>query len=369
MNVLMTADTVGGVWTYAMELTRALPEIDFTIATMGRRASDDQRASLPPNVRLVESDYKLEWQDDPWEDVARAGGWLLDLESDLAPDVVHLNGYAHGVLPFRAPAIVVGHSCVLSWWRAVHGDGAPAEWNDYRVHVERGLAAANLVVAPSAWMLGQLHEHYRFTASSKLIYNGRAFPVADAERRPMVFAAGRLWDEAKNLRAVVEAAPSIAWPVRIAGEGGSDAPNVTHLGRLAQPELARAYAESTIYLFPALYEPFGLSILEAALSGCALILGDIASLRELWRDAAMFVPPRDPNAIARIVNEAIANDSLRHELAERVRARAAHYTPQAMAAGYRDAYRLLLGREESDASLAGRGSLAPLAMTGGEAQP
>jgi glycogen synthase len=339
MNVLMTADTIGGVWTYAMELTRALPDVHFTLATMGRKASAGQRAEVPRNVELLESEFKLEWQDDPWRDVDESGRWLLYVERRARPDVVHLNGFSHGALPFRAPKLVVAHSCVISWWRAVKNEDAPAEWNTYRERVAEGLAAANLVAAPSAHMLAVLDEHYHFPAPRRLIYNGRSFtPATGHAHRASVFAAGRLWDEAKNLRAVVEAAPAIEWPVRIAGDGGADSPNVTHLGWLEPADLARAYGESAVYLFPALYEPFGLSVLEAALSGCALILGDIPSLREIWRDAAMFVPPRDPEAIARVTNEVIGNDSLRHELGQRARTRAAQFTAGAMAARYRQTY-------------------------------
>ena len=47
--------------------------------------------------------------DDPWRDVAESGHWLLDLEEQYAPDVVHLNRYGHGALP---------------WQRAGRGDGA-----------------------------------------------------------------------------------------------------------------------------------------------------------------------------------------------------------------------------------------------------
>jgi glycogen synthase len=342
MKVLMTADTVGGVWTYAVELTRALPGVQFTLATMGRAATDDQRAELPLNVELVESEYKLEWQDDPWDDVDAAGRWLLDLEARVAPDVVHLNGYAHGVLPFHAPKLMVGHSCVLSWWRAVKGEEAPPSWDVYRVRVEQGLGGADLVAAPSAWMLAALDDHHRLTARRRLIYNGRRFtPATGHGHRASVFAAGRMWDEAKNLRAVTAAAPNIHWPVRIAGDGGGSSDNVLHLGRLPHDELARAYGESAIYLFPALYEPFGLSVLEAALSGCALVLGDIPSLREIWRDAAVFVPPRDPQAIARVTNEVIANTPLRHELGQRAQKRAGEYTPKKMGAEYLAAYQEL----------------------------
>jgi glycosyltransferase involved in cell wall biosynthesis len=339
VKILMTADTVGGVWTYSMELTRALPEVEFTLATMGRRPSAGQRDEVPPNVTLVESEYKLEWQDDPWADVDASGDWLLQLEEQTRPDVVHLNGFSHGALPFRAPKLVVAHSCVLSWWRAVKDEDAPPEWNTYQQRVQSGLEGAKVIAAPSAWMLGVLDEHYRMTTPRKLIYNGRSFvPDSGHAHRASVFAAGRLWDEAKNLGAVVAAAPSIDWPVRMAGDGGTAGENVSWLGWLEPTALARAYGESAIYLFPALYEPFGLSVLEAALSGCALILGDIPSLREIWHDAAVFVPPRDPFTIARTTNEIIGNDRFRHELGQRAQKRAREYSVARMAAGYRETY-------------------------------
>lgn len=345
-RVLMTADAVGGVWTYALELTRALPDIEFVLATMGARPTARQRQSLPPNVTLHESDFKLEWQDDPWADVARAGEWLRELEARTTPDIIHLNGYSHGAVGFGAPKLVVAHSCVLSWWRAVKGEDAPSSWSVYREHVQGGLAGATLVAAPSAWMLAALDDLYVFRAPRRLLYNGRAFrPSTGHGHRASVFAAGRLWDDAKNLRAVLEAAPDIGWPVRIAGDGGADALNVTHLGRLEEAEMARAYGESAIYLFPALYEPFGLSVLEAALSGCALVLGDIPSLREIWRDAAMFVPPRDAERIARMTNEVIGNDSLRHELSQRALRRAAEYSVERMADAYRQTYAALSAAE------------------------
>src|SRR5256885_153077 len=183
MKVLMTADTIGGVWTYAMELPRALSgapdtrqptpdnrrapdkrhptnDTQFLLATMGALPTPAQIAEVPPNVTLVPSEYRLEWKEEPWDDVARAGQWLIELERREGPDVVHLNGYTHGALPFRAPKVVVGHSCVMTWWRAVNGEDAPASWNAYREHVARGLRQCDLVVAPSAWMLGALDEHY-----------------------------------------------------------------------------------------------------------------------------------------------------------------------------------------------------------------
>jgi hypothetical protein len=100
MRVLLTTDTVGGVWTYAVELARAVEPlgVDVVLATMGGPVSDDQRRQVWPlrNVTLVEGGHRLEWMHDPWDDVSRSGDWLMALEQSFAPDVVHLNGFAHG---------------------------------------------------------------------------------------------------------------------------------------------------------------------------------------------------------------------------------------------------------------------------------
>src|SRR5688500_4368059 len=123
-RILMTADTVGGVWTYAMELCAALAPhgVDVALATLGAPLADAQRRQVDrlDNVRVYDGGhFKLEWMPEPWEDVSRSGEWLLEIERSERPEVVHLNGYAHGSLPWSAPTVVVGHSCVCSWWQAV----------------------------------------------------------------------------------------------------------------------------------------------------------------------------------------------------------------------------------------------------------
>lgn len=340
----MTADTVGGVWTYALELCRALsPQgVSVTLATMGAPLSPSQRAAVSrlTNVDVRESTFRLEWMDDPWEDVARAGDWLLDLERDTAPDVVHLNGYAHGALPFRAPKLVVAHSCVLSWWRAVKGEDAPPSWLRYRDAVRTGLLAAREVVAPTRAMLDALRTHYGVTRGCVVPNGVDPAPFRTDDKEPFVLGVGRLWDEAKNVSALVGAAPRLPCPVYVAGN--ADHPdgrrrtfgNVQSLGVLSQPELADWFARAAVFAHPARYEPFGLAPVEAALSGCALVLGDIASLREVWADAALFVPPDDAGALAQAIRRLIDEPPLRRHLASHGRERALQYAPETMATRY-----------------------------------
>src|SRR4051812_8340607 len=297
-RVLMTADTVGGVWTYATELIRALSqrEVAVTLATMGPVMSRDQREIVQQcGVEEVhESTYPLEWMEADWSDVDAAGAWLLDLERRVRPDVVHLNGYVHATLPWHAPTIVVGHSCVTSWWQAVCRADPPPTWREYRRRVRDGLAAAGEVVTPSRAMLDDLSRCYGIDRGV-VIPNGRTDVwERPGPKEPLIVCAARVDDAAKNAAALEAIAPDLEWPVAIIGGGGShDCCDgaVTRLGRLPFDHLAGWLRRASIFVLPARYEPFGLGPLEAALAGCALVLGDIPSLHEVWGDAALYVDP------------------------------------------------------------------------------
>jgi glycosyltransferase involved in cell wall biosynthesis len=347
--VLMTADTVGGVWTHAVELARELDArgVRVAIASMGAAVSPRQRAALAgcSGVTLHESAFRLEWMQEPWPDVDAAGAWLLALERELQPGLVHLNQFAFGALPFRAPKLVVAHSCVASWWRAVHGEAAPPSWDAYRERVRAGLAGAACVAAPTQAMLSALAAEYGWKGQGRVLPNGcRPQQFTVQAKQPRVLAAGRFWDAAKNLRALEEAATGLPWPVRVAGsaahpDGGTVQPRgVQWLGELPREDLACELAQAAIYALPARYEPFGLSVLEAALSGCALVLGDVASLREVWGAAARYVPPADSGALRRTLQELIADQPQRLRLAEAARLRAQRYTAAAMADRYLESY-------------------------------
>ena len=354
-RVLMTADTVGGVWTYALDLARALAPhgVSVSLATMGRLPTPSQciEAATVPSLTLHPSNFALEWMPDPWDAVARAGDWLLALEAEVRPDIVHLNGYTHGYLPWQNPTLVAGHSCVLSWWQAVRGEDAPDNWDRYRAEVTTGLQAANLVTAPTQAMLSALETHYGLLRNTRIVPNGREAALFQPQtpKEPFVFSAGRLWDDAKNIRALAEIAPRLPWPVCVAGDtappGGEDCrfDGVRMLGCLPPGQIAEWLSRAAVYALPARYEPFGLSALEAGLSGCALVLGDIESLREVWGDAALFVPPDDSDALYAAVSCLIADHALRSDFAARALARAQTYTLDRMADGYLNAYQTLQG--------------------------
>jgi len=357
----MTVDTVGGVWTYALELARALEPhgIEIVMASMGARLTRGQHQEVlaRKNVRLFESAYRLEWMDDAWDDVDRAGDWLLQIAERVRPDLIHLNGYSHAVLSWNAPVLVAAHSCVLSWWHAVKNEEAPARYDEYRARVVAGLVAAHSVIAPSVAMRDALAVHYGTDFSCTAIHNGRdPRSFFCGEKKPVVFSCGRIWDEAKNLRLLDVIAPAIEWPIAVAGDcryaGGPTTAlnNLRCLGKLDPRELAQQLSAAAIFVLPARYDPFGLSALEAALSGCALVLGDIPSLREIWHGAAIFVPPDHATELANAIKNLIENGRSREDFGRRARARALEFSSYRMGKEYFAAYRGCVRNEFSSAS-------------------
>lgn len=357
MKVLMTTDAVGGVWTYALDLCAALGghDVEVVLAVLGPAPAASRRraAARLRNVRLHVHPCRLEWMPDATSDVESSGEWLLSLAAAEGVDLVHLGGYAHAALPWGRPVVVVAHSCVCTWWRAVHGTEAPAEWSAYRARVARGLAAATRVVAPTQAFLADFRQAHRCDVPASVIPNGRdpravrGDPLG--ERLPAVLGCGRLWDEAKAMASLDRVAEWLPWPTYLAGDpvapdGRRFAARGAHLlGPLQAGVLAGWLGRAAIYAHPAVYEPFGLAPLEAALGGCALVLGDLPSLREVWGDAAVYVPPRDADALRAALCDLIASPERRRDLALAARRRVARYAPAPMAAAYHDTYAALLG--------------------------
>ncbi len=363
MKVLMSADPIGEVWQYALDLAAGLAEydVDVVLATLGAPLSplQHQEVRSQVNVTLEESAYKLEWMPERWAELEDVGRWLLQLAEQHAVDMVHLNHLAHSALPFHVPVLTVVHSCVLSWWEHVLGEQAPMRFDEYRRRVAQSLAASDAVIALTHTMTMSVQRHYGPLADVTVIHNARrpAPPMSDA-REPLVFTAGRVWDAAKNVAAVVRVAPRLEWPVYVAG--ATEAPDaatgaadhalptdrtaVQYTGVLPPAEMERWFARASVYALPARYEPFGLTILEAARAGCALVLGDIPSLRELWDGAALFVDPDDDAALLDAVRRLTTDDSQRAVMSRRALRRAGHFSYDLFVREYLLAYRTLCTR-------------------------
>ncbi|MES2521078.1 MAG: glycosyltransferase family 4 protein [Gemmatimonadota bacterium] len=352
----MTADPGSTVWGFALDLVAGLGAqgVEVVLATLGSKPCSSQRRDIRaiPNVLVAESDYRLEWMQDPWEDVRVSGDWLLTLASRYAVDVVHCNHLVHANLPWDVPVLTVGHSCALSWTEATFG-AVGSEWDRYAQEVGASLRAANAVVAPSRAMLANLEQHYGPITDGAVIHSAcRPMPHASLRKEPRILAVGRLTDESKGFDQLNSIAPSLSWPIHIAGATGGNTsapvsmPNVELLGSLTTRALSSWFKRAAVFALPSKYEPSGLTVLNAARAGCALVLGDIPALRELWDGAALFVPTDDEAAVASALQSLIDDPQQRAVLARAARQRALTYGYERCVREYLLAYRVLRGGYE-----------------------
>jgi glycosyltransferase involved in cell wall biosynthesis len=353
-RVLMTTDAVGGVWQYSLELARGLAalRIETVLAVMGPSPSPDQirAAEAVTGARLIDTGLSLDWLAADAPAVIDAGKAIANLVDEIGANLVHLNtpALAAGTI-FSVPVVAVQHSCVASWWEAVHGTKLPKDFAWRTALVKHGLHAADVVVAPTAAFAEVTRRLYELPSLPRAVHNGRTpLKLPPGAPHDFAFTAGRLWDQGKNLATIDAAAESLPVPLHAAGPlQGPDGTavmfdNIHSLGALGEEELAGWLARRPVFVSAALYEPFGLAVLEAAAAGCPLILSDIPTFRELWDGAAAFLPPRDEERFRREIADLVCDDFLRQAMGAAAKERAAQYTPEAMAAQMANIYRALL---------------------------
>ncbi len=362
LRILMTTDAVGGVWGYATGLATDLCARGDWVAlvVMGPPPSRQQIEALAdiPRLELQITALALEWMDPEGSNLERAREVLLRIARQFRPDVVHLNGFREGAFAWPVPALVVAHSCVQTWWHACRG-GVPRElqWRRYGDNVAAGLAAAAAWVSPTGAFRNQIAAMYQPPKLGRVIANGFTVEGGRVKKGALILGAGRVWDEAKNLNALAACASALLWPLRIAGPTGgpngasSPAGQGIYLGSLSRSEVIDEMRRAAVFVAPALYEPFGLSVLEAAACGCALVLSDTPSFRELWGGAALFADPCDAGRLSTTINMLCRNKSLRRGLQQAARTRARLYRRSITTAAYQRLYRELRGPVVDKAAL------------------
>lgn len=355
-RVLMTADAVGGVWPYALDLARGFAGhgIDTVLAVLGPSPGNTQREALRrlPRTQMIDTGLPLDWTARSEQEARDTNARLVELAAAARPDIVHLNAPALAAFAdYPAPVATMAHSCVATWWRTMRTDPMPEDFRWRARAVRSGLERADVVLAATRSFAAALADTHGRNFAVEVVPNGRTPAATRGEKKRHVLAAGRLWDEAKNLGMLDRTAARIDAPVFAAGAcrgpNGATAgfAHLTLLGELGEEEMARRHAEAAVFASPARYEPFGLAVLEAAQAGAALVLSDIPSFRELWEDAALFVPPEDEAGWASALQGLLDAPPLRHRLAAAARERAREYSPERMVAGTLAVYHSLLATE------------------------
>ena len=247
-------------------------------------------------------------------------------------DVLHCPSF-RGPLRSHVPLVVTVHDLAV-----LRHPGAFNRWTRTysRLFVPRVVRAAQRVIAVSEFTKRELVDVLHIPdARIRVIRNAVAAPfVADGPRAEgeYVLAVGTL-EPRKNLPRLAEAARSAGVELRIVGargwgevEVGGD--GIRFLGFVPDEELARLYRGALCVAYASLYEGFGIPVLEALACGAPVVTSEGSAMAEIADGAAVLVDPRDPDAIAAGIREAIDR---RQELAPLGPERARGFTWEASA--------------------------------------
>jgi glycosyltransferase involved in cell wall biosynthesis len=332
-RVLITLDAVGGVWRYAIDVARGLESHSVACLLVGFGPEPDaaQRAECSRSG-LAWTHEPLDWVVSESAALDRGTDILAGLARDWNADILHLNlpSQAAG-LPDQCPVVVASHSCVPTWWRAIQGTPIPSDWAWQIERNQAGFQRADAVIVPSKSHAAALNAVYTGLPPVHVIHNATAVEPVDEPKDPVILSVGRWWDQSKNGGALDEAAATIPWPVILAGP--LNGPNGQHAtfrnartpGALPHKDILSMMRRSAIFAAPSRYEPFGLAVVEAAMSGAALMLADIPTFRELWSDAALFVSPDDSPGWSRALTALAEDSGLRLRLSAAASARARQF--------------------------------------------
>jgi glycosyltransferase involved in cell wall biosynthesis len=363
-RVLITLDAVGGLWRYSIDLASCLAAegIECVLVGFGPAPSKAQQRECHDlrNVALTWARQPLDWMVEEEAALDEVGDTLVAIGREWDVDLLHLN------LPSQAamiadglPVVVTSHSCIATWWQAVRGYALPPTWQWQRTLTKRGLMRAEAVTIPTSSHGDALIESYGPMDKLHVVTNATAMARPPNADEPIVFAAGRWWDEGKNARTLDAAATRSRWPVVMAGAvSGPNGQNVRlqhgrSLGELSASATFGWMSRAGIFASTAIYEPFGLAVLEAAARGAALVLSDIPTFRELWNEAALFVRADDAEGFAAAMNRLADDATLRHRLGELARARAESFAPDRQVDQVRQVYAAALAAHAPAMATAG----------------
>jgi glycogen(starch) synthase len=327
VHVLVTADTLSGAWIYTRELVTGLVTsgMRVTLVSFGEIPLPEQTAWMDGlhGLDYHPTAFRLEWMQEAENDLPDSSNFLAALVRELRPDVLHLNQFCYGNLPVDLPRVVMAHGDLITWTQAVQGHSPrPTRWLKwYRDTVARGIAGADVLIAPTNSMLSALRAVYAGAQREAVIYPGRnpIFFNPYVDKEDTVLAVGRLIDAGKQVYLLTQythplsvcivgaeqTLPAQRIPIRADVKVANEKTSVAIRGPQTEAQLRALYSRASIYAATPRYEPLSMPALEAAFSRCAIVANDIPAFREMWGDAALYFRTNDGASLAesiRILN-------------------------------------------------------------------
>ncbi|HXM40521.1 MAG TPA: glycosyltransferase family 1 protein [Bryobacteraceae bacterium] len=342
-----------GIGTYIHGLLHGLAAIDRSndYALVALPHDQDAFGGLPPNFKTVTYGQT---------DLHSLNHLAFPLFLHrLQPSLVHIP-LNRVPLFMREPYVVTIHDMAS----LLFGGGSGLRMQTRRYLLRRGLLRAKRIMAVSEATRGDVHDALGIPADHiRLAYNAPNpdfFRPTEAARArnileryqidyPFLLYAGNIRPQ-KNIPRLVEAFALAREHLSrhpfyrnlhliIIGDEISRYPSVRHaviqtrvektvrfLGFVPFEALRIFFESAALFVFPSLYEGFGLPPLEAMASGTPVVASNVSALPEVLGDAALLVNPENVFEIARAIQEALLDDELRGELIARGKTQAARYS-------------------------------------------
>jgi len=367
-----------GIGTYIRNIVNQLARLDrqTEYLLIGQRRHLDEFDPLPENFRLLEFNA-------PWQSL-RTHAQLPLLVDREGVDLLHLPWFYAPALA-ACPTVITVHDLTDALHTAEQG---PQFLRSARLYlVRRALARASRILAVSHASKRELARVFAVPEQKiEVIYNAlderlvrSPFP-ADAERilerhavnYPYVLYAGNIKPQ-KNLPRLIEAFAVAkaelrdhpAWAqlkLLLIGDELTKHPDlrrsvvrtrvredVRFLGFVPYTTLRVFYARARAFVFPSLYEGFGLPPLEAMAHGTPVVTSNVSSLPEVFGRAALLVNPENVFDIARGIRQVLTDDALRQELIRRGNELVRRYSWERSAQHLLRVYKEIAGAEASAA--------------------
>lgn len=331
-----------GIGTYVRNLLRSLAqlpagEIALRYVLLVRPDDREQLADLPANFELVVESAPV-----------YSARELVTLSWQLWRQHLDLYHATHYVLPaaLSSRVVVTIHDII----HLLYPEFLPSRlaFLYARRMIHRSLTRGDRIIAVSQNTRTDLMQHFGVNGKKiEVIYNGvedlfrQRLPEDEIERwlrslgitRPYLLFVGNPKPH-KNLDTVVQAyararqlAPFDAPLVCVGNRSGSEfkirqraehlglGDQVRLLGHVAQEALPAIYQGATLFLYPTLYEGFGLPVIEAMASGVAVITSNTSALKEVAEGYAHLVDPLDIPAMAKAIAQCMTDQEHRAALA------------------------------------------------------
>ena len=344
INARFLSQRITGSQRYCIEIARRLRKLDPDVEFLAPRDILHAEVAEEIGARVVGRGTGVAWEQlELRRELRRRGRPLLASMQYTAP-----LGYA--------PSVVTVHDVTFlrrEWvGRRFH------HW--YRFLIPRLARAARRIVTVSEFSKSEIVGALGVPAekidvvpcavSPEFVELGRCAPPAPHGRYVLGAAT---FNARKNFEGLVRAFHRIedrdvglvlvgAADPRIYGRGSGMAellkdPRIVQAGYVTDPELAGLYRDAAVFVYPSLYEGFGIPPLEAMSLGCPVVASETTSLPEVCGDAAHYVDPRDVAQIAAGIDRVLRDDAYRSELVRRGRERAGQFDWDESARRFREA--------------------------------